>query len=107
MNKIILLTDKSWHDDLFKNLSSEKHAIKCIRVKKKEKFNLELCRTFSPDWIFIPHWSYKKIPKEIFNNYRCVVFHMTDLPYGRGGTPLQNLNYKRSSDYKNFCNICY
>src|SRR5690606_29153499 len=30
-------------------------------------------------------------PKEIFEKYECIVFHMTDLPYGRGGSPLQNL----------------
>jgi methionyl-tRNA formyltransferase len=31
------------------------------------------------------------IPDEIHDRFECVVFHMTDLPYGRGGTPLQNL----------------
>ena len=31
------------------------------------------------------------MPREIFENWACVVFHMTDLPYGRGGSPLQNL----------------
>ena len=40
--------------------------------------------------IFFPHWSYI-IPNEIYENYECVIFHMTDLPYGRGGSPLQNL----------------
>ena len=41
-------------------------------------------------WIFFVHWS-DKIPEEIYNRYICVGFHMTDLPYGRGGSPLQNL----------------
>lgn len=40
--------------------------------------------------IYFPHWSWK-IPAEIFNKYECIIFHMTDLPYGRGGSPLQNL----------------
>ena len=31
------------------------------------------------------------IPTEIFTSFECIVFHMTDLPYGRGGSPLQNL----------------
>ncbi|MDC0008700.1 hypothetical protein OAD87_01640, partial [Amylibacter sp.] len=31
------------------------------------------------------------IPDEILAGFQCVVFHMTDLPYGRGGSPLQNL----------------
>jgi len=32
-----------------------------------------------------------KIPQAIYANYPCIVFHMTDLPFGRGGSPLQNL----------------
>ena len=40
--------------------------------------------------IFIPHWSFL-IPKEIYKKYKCILFHMTDLPFGRGGSPLQNL----------------
>lgn len=40
--------------------------------------------------IFFPHWSWI-IPPAVWKKYTCVVFHMTDLPYGRGGTPLQNL----------------
>jgi methionyl-tRNA formyltransferase len=43
-----------------------------------------------PDYVFFPHWSWI-IPQEIHESFDCVVFHMTDLPFGRGGTPLQNL----------------
>ncbi len=38
------------------------------------------------------------MPREIFENWACVVFHMTDLPYGRGGSPLQNLIVRVSGD---------
>jgi methionyl-tRNA formyltransferase len=41
-------------------------------------------------YIFFPHWSWI-VPKEILDRYECICFHMTDLPYGRGGSPLQNL----------------
>jgi methionyl-tRNA formyltransferase len=44
----------------------------------------------TPQAVFLPHWSWK-IPAEIHKRIDCVVFHMTDLPYGRGGSPLQNL----------------
>jgi methionyl-tRNA formyltransferase len=40
--------------------------------------------------VFFPHWS-KLIPSTVYTHLDCVVFHMTDLPYGRGGSPLQNL----------------
>ena len=43
-----------------------------------------------PEYIFFPHWSWK-VDKAITDEFRCVCFHMTDLPYGRGGSPLQNL----------------
>ncbi|WP_421775359.1 methionyl-tRNA formyltransferase [Gracilimonas sp.] len=90
MNKVILVSEKPWHDQLFEDLNSEKYELDCIRIENKEKLTYEFCKEFSPDWIFIPHWSYL-IPEDIFKNFRCVVFHMTDLPYGRGGSPLQNL----------------
>lgn len=41
-------------------------------------------------WVFFPHWS-ERIPSSILQRFICVGFHMTDLPYGRGGSPLQNL----------------
>lgn len=41
-------------------------------------------------YVFFPFWSHK-VPKEITDKYECVCFHMTDVPYGRGGSPLQNL----------------
>ncbi|MEO0509039.1 MAG: methionyl-tRNA formyltransferase [Verrucomicrobiota bacterium] len=40
--------------------------------------------------IFFLHWSYI-VPDDITSNYECICFHMTDLPFGRGGSPLQNL----------------
>ena len=42
-----------------------------------------------PDWVFFFHWS-NIVPKEVFDNNRCVVIHTGNLPKGRGGSPLQN-----------------
>lgn len=44
----------------------------------------------SPRWVFVAHWSWL-IPPEIHEEHEVVIFHMTDVPYGRGGSPLQNL----------------
>lgn len=44
----------------------------------------------SPRYIFFPHWS-SIVPADLHERYECVCFHMTDVPYGRGGSPLQNL----------------
>ncbi len=47
-------------------------------------------KKIDPGIIFFPHWS-NIIPAEIYRDFECIIFHMTDLPYGRGGSPLQNL----------------
>ncbi|MFN2453668.1 MAG: methionyl-tRNA formyltransferase [Pyrinomonadaceae bacterium] len=59
-------------------------------VCKREELTIESIRSYDPAYIFFLHWSWK-VPVEIINDYQCVCFHMTDVPYGRGGSPLQNL----------------
>jgi methionyl-tRNA formyltransferase len=86
----IILSEKKWHEELFFNLTNKFSEAKWIHICKKEDFNYENLLSVNPSKIFIPHWSYI-IPKEIYDHFDCVVFHMTDLPYGRGGSPLQNL----------------
>lgn len=49
-----------------------------------------ILKTEDPAYIFFPHWNWV-VPHEIVERYECICFHMTDLPYGRGGSPLQNL----------------
>jgi len=49
-----------------------------------------LLEKLNPRYIFFLHWSWT-VSLEIINGYECVCFHMTDVPYGRGGSPLQNL----------------
>lgn len=90
MKIFILLSEKKWHKELFYNLEKDFCEFEWVHLSKKEDFNITVLNKIRPDKIFIPHWSYI-IPKEIFENFECVVFHMTDLPYGRGGSPLQNL----------------
>lgn len=89
MKKFILLTEKAWHNLLFERLQKRDNEAWC-RIASKDDFNLSFLNEFQPDQIFIPHWSHI-IPESIWSVYTCVVFHMTDLPYGRGGSPLQNL----------------
>jgi methionyl-tRNA formyltransferase len=50
-----------------------------------------------PRLVFFPHWSHI-IPESVWKRHECVIFHMTDLPYGRGGSPLQNLIIRGHSD---------
>ena len=86
----VILSEKSWHKDLFLSLDTEFKEIKWTLIDNKFDFSDKFLSKLNPDIIFIPHWSYI-ISDEIFNKFKCIVFHMTDLPYGRGGSPLQNL----------------
>lgn len=90
MNTCAIVTEKKRNQALFDHLQSEFEIIKWILIDEKEKFNETFLKKHQISKIFIPHWSYI-IPEEIYLNYECIVFHMTDLPYGRGGSPLQNL----------------
>ncbi|WP_129597813.1 methionyl-tRNA formyltransferase [Methanohalophilus profundi] len=90
-NKIIIATIKSWNIKnalKFKEEYCEKYDV--LIITKKDDLNYETIKQHDPEYIFFPHWSWI-IPEIIYTNFECVVFHITDLPYGRGGSPLQNL----------------
>lgn len=59
-------------------------------ISRKEELTPELLETIQASFVFFLHWSWV-VPDPIIEHYRCVCFHMTDVPYGRGGSPLQNL----------------
>ena len=59
-------------------------------IDGSSELNLTSLRKINPRYIFFLHWS-DFVPDEITQSYECVCFHMTDVPYGRGGSPLQNL----------------
>jgi len=89
--RIIIATVKSWNIERAQTLQKQYEGVHDIVIyTTKEEFTVDNVRNFNPDYIFMPHWSYI-VPNEITDNWECVVFHMTDLPYGRGGSPLQNL----------------
>jgi len=59
-------------------------------INKKKKLNLKNIKKINPKIIFFPHWNWK-IKDSILNHYLCIGFHSTPLPYGRGGSPIQNM----------------
>ena len=70
-----------------------KSSLKKKNVKfifRKNQLNNKFLKRYNPKIIFFPHWSYF-IPSSIYSNYTCVLFHSSNLPYGRGGSPIQNL----------------
>jgi len=59
-------------------------------VGRKDQLTGSFVRRLDPRYLFFLHWSWI-VPDEIVGQHECVCFHMTDVPYGRGGSPLQNL----------------
>lgn len=86
---IIIATNHDW--GIRPKMIKTKYKI--IFITQKNELSLESIKKINPRYIFFPHWSWL-IPEDIWQRYECIVFHMTDLPYGRGGTPLQNLIWR-------------
>jgi len=94
----ILATSRPWNEVLAKRLE-EKTGHKFYLITSKDELTHRRLQEISPRYVFFPHWSYR-IPQEIYEAYECVIFHMTDLPYGRGGSPLQNLIQRGHAETK-------
>ena len=88
--KIVIATIKSWNITNALRFKESRTEDEVFIISRKDELNLQNIQRIQPQYIFIPHWSYI-IPETIYENWNCVVFHMTDLPFGRGGSPLQNL----------------
>lgn len=85
---IVIATIKSWN---IKNVNSLKlDNVDIELIDNKDKMTEEVLNKLNPDIVFFIHWSWY-IPKNIYDKYECIVFHPTRLPYGRGGSPIQNL----------------
>ena len=80
---ILIITKKIWNKSNFYDLNKKKYIV-------KNKIQKNFIKNLKPKIIFFIHWS-KIIDKEIFEKYLCIQFHTSDLPFGRGGSPVQNL----------------
>ncbi len=99
MANYVVATIKSWNVQNFKKLVEQYPEHNFSLITEKEELTFSRLLEIEPDFLFFPHWSWI-IPESIYRNYNCVVFHMTDLPFGRGGSPLQNLLIRGIYDTK-------
>ena len=79
--RYLVISKKIWDKKNFKILDK--------RAKLKKKIAYSKIKKIKPKIIFFIHWS-EKIPKKIFKRYLCIQFHSSDLPYFKGGSPIQN-----------------
>jgi len=96
--RYIILSEKDWNADLHEKLNNTFGSDEFNLINNPNNLEATI-DNFKPDKIFIPHWSHF-IKPEIYEKYECIVFHMTDLPYGRGGSPLQNLIVRGKTETK-------
>ncbi|WP_286811947.1 hypothetical protein [Marinobacter sp. UBA2678] len=84
----LICTNRSWVLDAFLQVRRSLPGRWSICVTPEDLAST--AQRLKPRFIFFPHWSFI-VPEEILCEYESVCFHMTDVPYGRGGSPLQNL----------------
>jgi methionyl-tRNA formyltransferase len=85
---IIFASCKSWHKPLFERLKTIPH-FNWIYAPTPSELSCVVDST-NPKFIFFLHWNWL-VPDIIWQKHECICFHMSDVPYGRGGSPLQNL----------------
>ena len=78
--------DEYFSNKLFHQLNN-KYEGKLFFVKTKKELKDKLEE--NPEKIFFFHWSYI-VKKEVCDKYVCINLHTSNLPYGKGGSPLQN-----------------
>jgi methionyl-tRNA formyltransferase len=89
---------RPWNRKLFDEVVS-KYDGEWHFIGSREELTPATVRAIDPRFVFFLHWSWK-VPDEIVDGFECVCFHMTDVPYGRGGSPLQNLIVREHRDTK-------
>lgn len=89
METYIVVGTKKWNRRIFDEKISHFKG-KWVLIDNKDDLTLVNIKQYNPRYIFFLHWSWL-VPENIFENFECICFHMADVPYGRGGSPLQNL----------------
>jgi len=85
----VVVGSRDWTDRIFDEVIRF-YPGRWTYINNPDVLTSETLLKIQPSLVFFLHWSLK-VPSDITSAFECVGFHMTDLPYGRGGTPLQNL----------------
>jgi methionyl-tRNA formyltransferase len=88
LKTIAVVSDKSWVWAVAEKFIKFHTDIEMRKIATPE--NLTAKSLSGCEFVFFPHWSFY-IKEEIYANFNCIMFHPSDLPFGRGGTPIQNL----------------
>lgn len=89
VRRFVVASSREWGRRVGERLAQGDLGEVVVLTQREELTALRL-EALAPSLVFIPHWSWM-IPAEVWGRFECVLFHMTALPFGRGGSPLQNL----------------
>ena len=87
--KNVIASQREWNKRLPEHLSA-KTGQEFVLVDHVEDLTRDKLSQINPRYVFVPHWS-RWIPSDVFEIFETIIFHMTEVPFGRGGSPLQNL----------------
>ena len=92
----LIYSKKIWNKNNIKILKK--------RIILKNKIDHQYIKKIKPRIIFFVHWS-EIIPEKLFKKFLCIQFHSSNLPYFKGGSPIQNqiikgLNKTKISAFK-------
>jgi methionyl-tRNA formyltransferase len=88
MKSYVVAASKDWFSKHKK--SQEYKDLNIIEINSESDLNYSNLKKLQPEYIFFPHWN-SIVDEVIYSNFKCVVFHTAPLPFGRGGSPIQNL----------------
>ena len=86
--KYVLCSTPEYYSYRLFNRLFNKYNKTWLLITDKDCFNNNIMKILPIQCYFL-HWPYI-IPNNIYNNIECINFHTSNLPYGRGGSPLQN-----------------
>lgn len=91
MRNYLICCSKKWFskDFPYKKLKNTSF----FYISKKEDLTVEYLKKINPLSIFFTHWHWL-VPANIIENYDCILFHPSPLPFGRGGSPIQNMIFR-------------
>jgi len=84
--RLLICNSKSWFR--LNSVIEKQNIVK--EISHQEELTPKFIETFLPDFVFFVHWNWL-VEKKIYEKSECIVFHTAPLPYGRGGSPIQNL----------------
>jgi methionyl-tRNA formyltransferase len=91
VSRYIVAGSRAWNRPAFERFAATRPPDECWTfVGDRSELTVVALEAIDPRYVFFLHWSWI-VPREVTGRWECVCFHMTDVPYGRGGSPLQNL----------------